>query len=87
LSCIIAHVCILFGLFHASPTPRRPPFHVPEEVRALFRRSLARGAEQEAVWRENLEVFRSRHPEAYQEFEEITQGRMKEGWEETIKKK
>jgi transketolase len=47
----------------AQGWPLDRPFHVPEEVRALFRRRAADGAAARQAWSEGLAVWRAREPE------------------------
>jgi len=57
------------------------PFHVPDEVRERFAACLERGAELEAEWHERADAYREAHPELWEQFERVVDGRLPAGWD------
>ena len=61
------------------PTDR--PFHVPEDVLAMMRQALARGAALEEEWQALLADYGRAHPELAAEYESWMRGELPEGWD------
>ena len=49
--------------------PSEEPFSMPDEALAFFRQALARGAAQEASWRQQLKAYRAAFPALADEYE------------------
>ena len=64
--------------------PLEPSFFIPEDVLALFRQSVERGANLEADWYRKRQAYRSAFPELDQELERRLRGELPSGWEEAI---
>jgi len=75
----------LQGAKAALDWPAEPLFHVPEDVRKYFRKSLARGKKWEKQWQEILQNYKDTNPQLFSEFSRIISGELPAGWEEAIK--
>jgi transketolase len=64
--------------------PLEPPFSIPEEALAHFRRALARGAEAEAAWRERVQAHARAFPEDAREWKTMLSGELPSGWDSGI---
>jgi transketolase len=64
--------------------PKEPRFFVPEESLAFFRQAVARGAEQEAAWREKFEAYRREYLALAAELERRLAGELPEGWADDL---
>jgi transketolase len=64
--------------------PEEPPFHVPDEARAVYRAALERGAELEAAWRRRVEAHRTAHADAGDGFARAVAGELPDGWQERL---
>jgi transketolase len=64
--------------------PLDPPFHVPEEARAHFRRSLASGRKAELDWGGVFAEYSKSYPEQAKEFQGIMRGELPGGWATAI---
>jgi transketolase len=64
--------------------PLEPPFHIPEEVRALFRDALEKGAEQESQWRAQLALYADAYPQMAEAWETGARGDLPAGWDQEI---
>ncbi|MFA5594991.1 MAG: transketolase [Trueperaceae bacterium] len=53
-----------------------PAFSVPDDVLALYRQAVPRGAQAEAEWQELFEGYRAAHPELAAEFERVMAGEL-----------
>jgi transketolase len=60
--------------------PLEPRFYVPEDVLALFRQAVTRGADLEEAWRAKFEAYRAEYPELAAELERRLAGKLPEGW-------
>ena len=60
--------------------PLEPPFLVPEEVRAHFRRALGRGRAWEDDWKARFEEYRRAFPELAREFQRAHEERARAAW-------
>lgn len=57
-------------------------FHVPECVKARYAERAARGAKEEAAWKERVAALRTANPALYAVFEALEQGVLPAGWAE-----
>lgn len=64
--------------------PYEESFFVPDEALAAFRQALARGADQEAEWQQQLEAYRADYPALAEEYERALAGDLPDGWEAAI---
>jgi len=64
--------------------PEEPPFHVPDEARAVFGAAVDRGAELEAEWQRRVDAHRAADPDAGQAFARAQAGELPEGWQEHL---
>jgi transketolase len=56
----------------AAGWPLEPAFHVPEEVRALFRVRGEAGSAMRAAWQQGFDSWRVEHPELAAEWDDLT---------------
>ncbi len=59
-------------------------FVVPDDALNHFRKAVERGSEAEAVWNQTLADYKAKYPEQAAEFEQITSGKLPEGWEKAL---
>jgi transketolase len=64
--------------------PLEPAFHIPDEARTHFGRSVERGKKCEADWRRLLDAYREEHPDLADMFQTTIGGRLPEGWDAAI---
>jgi transketolase len=64
--------------------PLAPAFHVPDEARAPFREAAARGAREQAAWRDLHDRWAAAHPEAAAELRARRTGELPPGWERDL---
>ncbi|OPY82116.1 MAG: Transketolase [Smithella sp. PtaU1.Bin162] len=74
----------LQGAKAALDWPAEPLFHVPEDVRKYFRKSLARGKKWEKQWQEILQRYQNANPDLHAEFSRRMSGKLPAGWEEAV---
>jgi len=74
----------LQGAKAALDWPAEPLFHVPEDVRKYFRKSLARGKKWEKQWQEILQRYQDANPDLHAEFSRRLSGKLPAGWEEAV---
>jgi len=74
----------LQGAKAALDWPAEPLFHVPEDVRKYFRKSLARGKKCEKQWQEILQRYQDANPDLHPEFSRRMSGKLPAGWEEAV---
>ncbi|NEO89434.1 MAG: transketolase [Moorea sp. SIO3G5] len=60
------------------------PFVVPDDALNHFRKAVERGTEAEAAWNQTLADYKAKYPEQSAEFEQITSGKLPEGWEKAL---
>lgn len=60
------------------------PFVVPDDALKHFRKAVERGSEAEAAWNQTLADYKAKYPEQAAEFEQITSGKLPEGWEKAL---
>ena len=59
-------------------------FVVPDEVLDFYRKAGKKAAQKESEWNELYENYKERHPDLAKEYEDITAGKLPEGWEEKL---
>jgi transketolase len=59
-------------------------FFVPDEVLAFYRACGQKGAAEEKQWNALFGEYRKAHPELAKEFESLSQGKLPEGWKNSI---
>jgi transketolase len=64
--------------------PLDPPFFVPEEALAHFRRSLAYGSKAESDWSGKFAEYSKNYPDLAQEFQQIMRGELPGAWAAAI---
>ena len=64
--------------------PEEPPFHVPDDARAVYRAARERGAELEAAWRRRVDAHRTAHADAGDAFARAAAGELPDGWQERL---
>ncbi len=64
--------------------PEEPPFHVPPEARAHFRKALERGKALEDDWNLRFAEYAEAFPELAGEIERRFRGELQEGWERQL---
>jgi transketolase len=64
--------------------PAEPPFFVPQEALTHFRRSVAKGEEEETRWQEKLSAYAREFPELARELEQSLRGELPAGWDAAI---
>jgi transketolase len=61
--------------------PEDKQFYVPDEALAHFRRSVERGAQQEAEWNALVSKYEAKYPELGGQWRVMVNGELPEGWE------
>src|SRR2546426_7398073 len=61
--------------------PEDKQFYVPDEALAHFRRSIERGAQQEAEWNALVSQYEAKYPELGRQWRVMMSGELPEGWE------
>ncbi len=64
--------------------PEEPPFTLPEEALAHFRRAIDQGKQTEAEWKRRFSAYAQKFPEVAREFEQVMDGKLPEGWQAEI---
>lgn len=64
--------------------PLEPPFYVPEQVLAVFRRAIRQGREAEERWNQRFAAYRQAYPELAAELEQLMNGKLPEDWDVDI---
>ena len=59
-------------------------FIVPEEVLDFYRKAGKKSAKKEEEWNELYKNYKKRHPDLAKEYEDITAGKLPEGWEKKL---
>ncbi|QOW11833.1 transketolase [Kaistella flava (ex Peng et al. 2021)] len=59
-------------------------FVVPEEVLDFYRKAGKKSAKKEEDWNELYKNYKKRHPNLAKEYEDITGGKLPEGWEKKL---
>jgi transketolase len=60
------------------------PFVVPDDCLAHFRKAVDRGAQAEAEWNQTLADYKAKYAAEAAQFEQITSGKLPEGWEKVL---
>jgi transketolase len=61
--------------------PLEPPFFVPEQALAEFRKALDRGKALQAIWEQLFTAYRNQYPDLAEQFLAAMEGRLPEGLE------
>jgi transketolase len=64
--------------------PAEPAFHIPDEAREHFQKSVARGKDWQADWKARLAAYAKAYPELDREFDRVTKGERPAGWEKAL---
>lgn len=64
--------------------PSQEPFFVPEEARAYWKGAEEEGARAQASWNDRFQAYREAHPELAAEYTRVLEGRLPEGWDESL---
>jgi transketolase len=64
--------------------PIEPPFYVPDEALANFRKALDRGREWEGEWQERFDAYAAAYPKEAALWRQVMSGRLAEGWDADI---
>ena len=64
--------------------PLEPPFHIPEDALANWRRALPRGAELELHWQKRYEAYEAEHPDMAAELRQWLSGAPPDGWDKAL---
>ncbi len=59
-------------------------FIIPEEVADFYHKAGKKASENETQWKELYKNYKERHPDLAKEYEEITSGKLPEGWKEKL---
>ena len=59
-------------------------FIIPKEVADFYHQAGKKSAKNEAEWNELYKNYKKRHPELAKEYEDITAGKLPEGWEKKL---
>lgn len=64
--------------------PIEPPFLVPDEALAHFRKALPRGAELEAAWQQRMQAYAQAFPELHDELQLRIRNELPKGWDADV---
>jgi len=64
--------------------PLEPPFYIPEEALALFRKGVEKGKALEEAWKAKLEAYGKSYPELLTQWRDWMAGRLPDGWDQEI---
>jgi transketolase len=64
--------------------PDEPPFLVPDEALAEFRKALDRGHTWEEDWKERLTAYEREYPEEARRFAQVMVGQLPSGWDAAL---
>ena len=64
--------------------PEEPPFHVPEEALAEFRKALGRGRAWEEEWRTRFAAYERECPEEARLWHTVMAGELPDGWDAAL---
>jgi len=64
--------------------PLEPPFYIPQPALAHFREAVAKGRENEAVWKRQLDSYRQAFPDPAEEWDRYVRGDLPAGWKDKI---
>lgn len=74
-------VCLVKENFGFDPDK---DFIVPEKVLDFYRKAGKKSAKKEEEWNELYKNYKKRHPDLAKEYEDITAGKLSEGWEKKL---
>ncbi len=61
-------------------------FYIPDEVQAYYDKIKQAGIDKENKWKEQLDKYKKAFPELYKQWDDLTNGRLKDGWEKDLPK-
>ncbi len=64
--------------------PEDKTFYIPEEALNHCKQAVEKGKELEENWNKMFEEYKKAYPELAQQFEEFVNGKLPEGWEESL---
>ncbi len=64
--------------------PTEPTFYIPDEAQKHFGRAVAKGKESQGEWQKLFESYASEYPDLAKEFERVMDGKLANGWDETL---
>ena len=64
--------------------PLEPPFYIPQEALALFRKAVENGKALEEAWKAKLEAYGKSYPELLTQWRDWMAGRLPDGWDQEI---
>ena len=64
--------------------PLDPPFHIPDEARAVFGQAVERGARSQGQWQARLALYGAAYPEEKKEWDLWQAGGLPEGWQQAL---
>jgi transketolase len=64
--------------------PEEPPFYVPEEALAEFRKALDRGRAWEEEWKARFAAYEQEYPEEARLWHTVTAGELPDGWDAAL---
>ncbi len=64
--------------------PQEPPFYVPDEALAHFRRAAERGQAREGEWQSRFEAYRAAHPDLAAEWQRALRRELPPGWDTSL---
>jgi transketolase len=65
--------------------PAEPAFLIPDEVRAVFGRTLERGRESESEWKKRWAAYEAKHPDLAAEWKRAMSRALPDGWDAPIR--
>jgi transketolase len=64
--------------------PRKPPFYIPDEALAHFRKAVSRGEKAQSEWRARFEAYAATYPQLAGEFDRTLRGELPPDWSAEI---
>jgi transketolase len=64
--------------------PEKPDFYVPDKAQKHFRAALVQGKQAEKKWAAQFSTYAKHYPELAKEWQQLTKGELKKGWDENI---
>ncbi len=59
-------------------------FVIPEKALEVFRTAVAKGAQLEKTWDDELAAYKEKHPELYRELDDFQKGKLSINWEQVL---
>ena len=64
--------------------PSEPPFYIPDEALAHFRKSVKAGEQIETEWKDLFDNYLQKHPELANKWQLLNENNLPDGWEKEI---